>query len=390
MNRPTSNPRVCAIIVTFEPKLEILAACIARIESQVERVCLVDNSNNPLTQQAIKCRWPNLTYLGQGSNQGIARAHNVGINWAASLEFDYLLLLDQDSLANPDLIARQLLAFKTLHQQNCMPAAIGASYVESLSQQRSAFLQIRWPRCKRVFYEPSAYNLVAADNLISSGSLFHLPTLQLIGPMDESLFIDHVDTDWFLRAKFNGYQAYGIWDATMSHTLGSHTKRLWFGRWYRYPVYPPTRYYYIFRNSLSLRRKPWASFAWRAFDARRLVRIAILNVLLGTDRRAILRCTLAGIRDGICGRSGPQPTPISRSPRRWPSTLGSIYLGLRQSSRPSLALLPCDDDHSPQACQTNESPCRVPSMPAQDLKTSIAAIHPLPTRHWRLRDRAAE
>jgi rhamnosyltransferase len=307
VTRPANVPRVCAIIVTFEPQLDTLTECIARIEPQVDRICLVDNSNNPLAHQSIKYRWPNLTYLGQGTNQGIARAHNAGISWAVSLAFDYLLLLDQDSLANPDLIARQLLAFQTLQKQDCMPAAIGASYMENLSQQRSAFVQIRWPRCRRVFYKTNADNLVAADSLISSGTLFYLPTLQTIGPMDESLFIDHVDTEWFLRAKFKGFQAYGAWDATMTHTLGGDTRRLWFGRWHRYPLYPPERYYYIFRNSLLLRRMPWASFAWRAFDARRLVRIAILNMLLGKNRRATLRCTLAGIRDGILGRSGQQP-----------------------------------------------------------------------------------
>lgn len=314
MTRHTNLPRVCAIIVTFEPQLDTLAQCICRIEPQVDEVCLVDNSNDPLAHRAIERRWPNLTYLRQGTNLGIARAHNVGISWAAERGFDYLLLLDQDSIANPDLIAQQLLAFRTLHGQNCVPAAIGASYVESLSRQRSAFLQIRWPRCKRIFYQPGANNLVATDSLISSGTLFHLPTLQTIGPMDESLFLDHVDTEWFLRAKFKGYQPYGAWNATMTHTLGDGTQRLWFGRWYRYPLYPPERYYYIFRNSLLLRRVPWATFAWRAFDAHRLVRIAILNMLLGRNRRAILRCTLAGIRDGIRGHAGPRSSVINHNP----------------------------------------------------------------------------
>lgn len=311
-----SDPtKVCAVIVSYEPDLAVLRCCIEQIELQVGGVCLVDNTSTPevalqISQLKGSRRQDNhhkkihFHCISLGHNQGIASAQNKGIAWAAEQQFEYVLLLDQDSLANPQMVSNQLAAFRQLASEGVVPAAIGAAYIEANSGHSSAFIQFGMPFCKRIYYTPGGANLVRADSLISSGSLISIDTLKAVGEMDESLFIDHVDTEWFLRAAARGFPAYGLWQATMSHALGATSLQFWLGRWYRYPLYPPLRYYYIFRNSLLLWRLPWAPFAWRAFDARRLLRIALLNLLASDQRLPRWRYMWAGIRDGIKARRG--------------------------------------------------------------------------------------
>lgn len=76
--------------------------------------------------------------------------------------------------------------------------------------------------------------------------------------MDEQLSIDHVDTDWFLRANAQGLLSHGVCDAVMVHGLGEATYRVWFGPWHFVPKHKPFKYYYIYRHSLLLNRRPYA------------------------------------------------------------------------------------------------------------------------------------
>ena len=55
--------------------------------------------------------------------------------------------------------------------------------------------------------------------LISSGCLIPLSAIDTIGEMDEELFIDHVDTDWFLRAKSLAHESLALKSIQYSNIL---------------------------------------------------------------------------------------------------------------------------------------------------------------------------
>ena len=85
-------------------------------------------------------------------------------------------------------------------------AAVGAHYIGSRTGHPSFFVQFKRFRFRKCFcnHEETG-QLIPADMLISSGCLIPLSAIDTIGDMDEELFIDHVDTDWFLRAKSLGW-----------------------------------------------------------------------------------------------------------------------------------------------------------------------------------------
>ena len=141
--------------------------------------------------------------------------------------------------------------------------------------------------------------------LISSGCLIPLSVIDTIGEMDEDFFIDHIDTDWFLRAKSLGWQSYGVCDAVMEHTLGEKTFRVWWGRWRYLPLHQPFRYYYIYRNSLLLYRRKYPDLFWKQADIIRLVMMFLIFSFFGNQKLSNLRMILRGIKDGIAGKTGP-------------------------------------------------------------------------------------
>ena len=122
--------------------------------------------------------------------------------------------------------------------------------------------------------------------------------------MDDRLFIDHVDTEWFLRAKSMGFQAIGACHAIMTHNLGETRKRFWLFRWRAIPKHAPFRYYYIFRNSMLLLRRGYVDQGWRRCELLRLLKLFFVFGMFMAPRIKHVKMMMFGIRDGLRGRYG--------------------------------------------------------------------------------------
>jgi len=125
-----------------------------------------------------------------------------------------------------------------------------------------------------------------------------------IGIMDESLFIDHVDTEWFLRAKAKGYASFGICGTIMEHKLGDYLFNFWFGKKRTLPVHSPLRLYYVFRNSILLYKRPYVSKKWIVNDVIRLCLMFILFSIRVSPRVKFFMMMTKGIYDGVRGKNG--------------------------------------------------------------------------------------
>jgi rhamnosyltransferase len=207
----------------------------------------------------------------------------------------HLLLLDQDSVPASGMVAALMEGF----QQPGPVAAVGPLWRDSRTREDGFFVRLaRWGAHK---YEPTAGETVPVDFLISSGSSISLTALADIGPFDESLFIEHVDTDWALRAGAKGYRLYGVADARLDHALGDaalSASPLGLRR-RRFFLYKPERNYYLLRNSIALWRRHYAPWRWVIHDVRRTFLIMVFYALFVPPRFARLRSMFRALRDGL-------------------------------------------------------------------------------------------
>src|ERR1700693_2654300 len=98
---------VCAIVVTYGPDSGFLAR-LNEILPQVGMVVIVDNGSadaerNMLIEAAAE---PKTNVVFNDENLGLARALNIGIQHAAALQYSWVLLLDQDSRVDRDMVCR--------------------------------------------------------------------------------------------------------------------------------------------------------------------------------------------------------------------------------------------------------------------------------------------
>lgn len=299
------NSDVCAVILSYQPDLAALDALVERIVPQAGRVVIVDNGSGAGAREAlakIAARHSAIQTIFLDENLGVAAGHNRGIRAALEQGCAFVLILDQDSLPAADMVAELSKGYRRAAEASDKVAAVGPRYAQQLTGEAFGFVQLGMLDLK--FVPCSDGELVRADLLISSGCLIPAAAIREVGWLREDLFIDHVDTDWFLRARQRGWRAYGICSAAMEHRLGERNLRVWLGGWRVIALHSPLRHYYQFRNGAYLCLHSGYPLRWKAAEAKRRLGMLVVFGMLLPDRAAHLKMMLRGILDGLRGHLG--------------------------------------------------------------------------------------
>jgi rhamnosyltransferase len=297
---------VCTIIVTYNAEASLIEDSIRRLRQEGVLVVVVDNGSSPSAvaglQQVIDANQADMIVLPK--NLGLAAAQNLGIRHAQDAGAQFVLLLDHDSLIEPGMVQAQLQAYEDLVARGVRVAALGPMAMDARTKTQPGFVKLAPPFIKRLHFGNDDKNLVEADFLNASGSLIPIQALHDIGLMNEGYFIDHVDTEWCLRAIARGYCIYGVCNARLLHRLGDNVIRIWFGRWREVSVHAPRRHYFVFRNTLLMLRTTPMPFTWRLTYILRLIQFLIFFAFVVPPRLQRLRFMALGILDGLRVRVG--------------------------------------------------------------------------------------
>ena len=293
---------VCAIVVSYNPCIDTLQNILCALKTQVSQILVVDNGSDIEIITWLRLR-DDIVFIELGHNLGIAIAHNKGIAWASKHKYPYVLLMDHDSVPMPNMVQHLLNTMTHLLIQNVRVAGVGTRYRDPITGHTSYFVCFGWLKIKKIFCD-SIENTIAVDFLISSGTLFSIHALKNIGFMDEQLFIDHIDTEWFIRAKHKGYHSFGSCKALMNHSLGERGYKLWLGRWRYLPLHSPLRCYYKFRNSVLLYKRHYMPWRWLINDLVRLLSIGLFYLIFVPQRATYASMFIKGIWHGIINKVG--------------------------------------------------------------------------------------
>lgn len=301
----SASDGVVAVVVTYNPELERLGLLLDALKNQVSQIVIVDNgSSSDIASHLADRKEHDIHCLLLGSNLGIAAAQNAGIAWAQERDGNYVLLMDQDSVPQTEMVEELFQSYLRLKRQNIKVAAVGSRYKDGVDGQLSGFVRFSGRAGSRAVSCREDQQEIECDFVIASGSLIPLGVFEDVGGMEEGFFIDHVDTEWCLRARSKGYKIYGACLAVMHHELGSNRIPIWFIRWRSVSVHAPFRYYYMVRNSVLLHRRDYPDRAWRQFDMQRLFQIVLFFGLFVPGRLCRLRMIFKGVHDGMHGIIG--------------------------------------------------------------------------------------
>jgi len=281
--------KILAVIPCYRPDIARLSATCERIIAVGVKPILVNNSERGHSCESLSiegCLHANL-----GQNVGIARAQNLGAELAIREGADAVLFLDQDSLADGECLQRLIDSLERDRAMVVGPRVVDESSGVELPAIRLGFAGTPTAVCVADRTRPQK-----VDVLISSGTLATRQALAIVGPMDEDLFIDFVDTEWCLRCRARNVPIEVIPSAVMRHSIGIKSVRIWR---FTLLVHRPFRCYYQIRNCFVLFRRKHVPIAFAIHQSITTFASRCLLLLIVPEKRKYARAYLAAVRDGV-------------------------------------------------------------------------------------------
>ncbi|WP_312669893.1 glycosyltransferase family 2 protein [Pseudescherichia sp.] len=277
------------VIVFYNPTRENINAAIKL--SEKHSLVIVDNSEINGSYHI-----PRAKIIFLEGNQGIATALNIGIKDLINDAYKYALLLDQDSEPEDFLILSLLDYIRESPEKVCL---VSPAYYDKAIERKAEFILCKDNCIER---QPAEGNLpISASYVITSGSMLKLSTLEKIGLMKDDLFIDFVDIEWCLRARYFGYEILGLPWLTMTHEIGGEPVRI---ARKKYVNHSPIRHYYYFRNVFLLLRLKYIHPQWKKHEMLKLLPRFIVYAFFTKNRLNHIKAMITGIKDGVLGYSG--------------------------------------------------------------------------------------
>ncbi len=161
-----------------------------------------------------------------GNRGGVAGAYNAGLSALFAQGMEAVALFDQDSTVPAAYFARMRDACAQLGTQ---PGAHAGAFIagpriyDANEQRFLPELMTSGVAVRRVRVEGERAPQRCAF-LISSGSVISRGAYARLGRFDEALFIDHVDTEYCLRALAHNVPLYVVPSLVLTHRIGARRR----------------------------------------------------------------------------------------------------------------------------------------------------------------------
>lgn len=289
-----------ALIILFHPDEEQLSRAVA-MRSTCDRLLVVDNSPQPDRRAALRLHEAGIALLQNGNRNGIAGAFNRGLSALFQLDADAVVLFDQDSTAPVDYFPAMRTRCESLGSRAFL---MGPRIFDESDQRFLPELATSGLAVERLSLRADV-PLQRCAFLISSGCVISREAYTRLGRFDEALFIDHVDTEYCLRALLRNVPVYVVPSLVLLHRIGSRRRHKLGSLELTTMNHPGFRRYYSARNAMQLGlqyglRLPVAIVP-NVLTLWQIVQI----VLAEKDKLTKLNAIAWGLVDGLFGRLGP-------------------------------------------------------------------------------------
>jgi GT2 family glycosyltransferase len=292
---------VQAVVVSFDSGPEILRLCDA-VLAEADGLIIVDNGSSPTLMRTLRhladAQPARVQLIANDDNRGLAAAQNQGIEAAFRRGADWVLLLDDDSVPRPGMLAAfadALAAARDPQRVALLAAAI--LQPEAAGQTRYWTMRGKWRVARRRLGSAVEEDAIFA---IASGSLVRNEAIKSLGGLREDFFIDYVDVEFGLRLKRAGWRILVVPRAMLEHRLGNPTRHA-FGAWsFKSTNHDAARRFTIFRNRARLwRAYGFARPGWVLADAAAAAADLMRILCFEADKPAKLGRALCGLWLGL-------------------------------------------------------------------------------------------
>lgn len=277
--------KIAAVIVKYGKYNQVLLDNLSILAKIGVDIFLVENSLVLESSSNVG----NVNYIHNRNNNGLAGGLNAGISSAIRGGAEFIFLLDQDTILNFEMLKKYFLESSSVLKDK-KNACCGPSFVDMKFGKKHGFANYGFLKIKS---KPSEDWTVSCLYLMTSGTIIRKDVFDVVGLMDESLFIDYVDIEWCLRARGMGYKVIGLSEFEFLHNVGDYVKNI---LWFKVPVHSKLRLYFQVRNLVYLTKRRYIPFYWKLCEALYGIKRAIFYCLIDCGN---LFTMFKGFRDGF-------------------------------------------------------------------------------------------
>jgi GT2 family glycosyltransferase len=306
------TPRVAALVLNYNGRditLESIESLAAMSYPNLE-IVHIDNGSSDGSSEAVAAAWPEVTQVRVEVNQGVVYGMNKGMRAALERGCDYLLLLNNDIEADPEMLTELMRVIESDSSIGCVGPKIYYHSDRNRLWSAGGYLQFRESATRERGLKEIDRGQYDRDEEVPyiNGCAMLVPrrVVEEIGLWDPLFHLAADDADWCMRMRRAGYRCVYVHRAVLYHmvspTLGGYTA---------------SRTYQNGRSLALFVRRYAGPWQWITFVAAITVAIPIAFLReLPSGNQAAALAKLKGVIEGL--RVPLQPPPRLGDPLEHP------------------------------------------------------------------------
>ena len=205
-------PKVTVLTLSWNKKFHTLEwlDAVGRLEYPNFDVLVVDNGSSDGSPAAIRKRNPSVTVIENGENLGYSRGFNVGMEHAFGSGADYVLVMNNDAVIDPEALTALVDVAQTDPKIGFVSGKVfhyfRSEELQTVGTERHPYLvagrQIGFGEEDHGQYDEPAEREISDDvYLLVSRAAF-----EAVGGYDPEFFIVHENVDWCIRLREAGFK----------------------------------------------------------------------------------------------------------------------------------------------------------------------------------------
>ena len=183
----------------------------------------MDNSSTDGSVEFIKTHFPTVCVVELGKNVGYARGMNAGLEYAVTLGFEYVLIMNNDTLVATDALRALVRTAQTELNAGFVSGKVyfydQPDIFHTVGKKEDA---IRWNGAHLGWFEKDVGQYDTVSERIFLDDVMILVSRRVyeeVGGYDPQFFLQAAEFDWQARAKMKGWKCYYTPNAKIWHRV---------------------------------------------------------------------------------------------------------------------------------------------------------------------------
>jgi len=217
-----SQPLIYIVILNTNRREDTLACLesLARVTYQDLKIIVLDNQSTDGSVDAIRAAFADVQIINLMTNLGYAGNNNVGIEAAIRQGADWILVLNEDTILDPNCLAELIKVGESDPRIGIVGPMVYHYDEPTIIQSAGGMLGKYWqsqhlgknePDCGQ-FPTPHRVEWISGCAL-----LIRTAAVQQVGMLDANFFIYWEETEWCIRVSRGGWEIYHVPQARLWH-----------------------------------------------------------------------------------------------------------------------------------------------------------------------------